>query len=72
MSLRDRYLRHVPPSGVSPAICGIRECAERMYRKDHEARVALCDECQSYMEVCPTQLDIPAKLKEAAVILGSR
>jgi len=49
----------------------MKEWSERVYHENHESRVALCDECQSCMEVCLTQLDIPAKLKEAAVILGS-
>ena len=51
---------------------GMKEWAETVYREDHEALVASCDECQSCMEVCPAQLDIPAKLKEAAAILGSK
>ena len=51
---------------------GVKERSERVYHEDHKARVSLCDECQSCMEVCPAQLDIPAKLKEAAAILGSK
>lgn len=51
---------------------GMKEWAKTVYQEDHEALVALCDECQSCMEVCPAQLDIPAKLKEAAAILGSK
>ncbi len=51
---------------------GMKEWAENVYHDEHESKVALCDECQSCMEVCPAQLDIPAKLKEAAAILESR
>jgi len=51
---------------------GMREWAKTLYREQHEALVALCDECESCVEVCPAQLDIPAKLKEAAAILGSK
>lgn len=51
---------------------GMKEWAETVYREDHEALVAGCDECESCMEVCPAQLDIPAKLREAAAILGSK
>jgi predicted aldo/keto reductase-like oxidoreductase len=51
---------------------GMKEWAVQKYREQHEARVALCTECQSCIDVCPAQLDIPAKLKEAAAILGSK
>ncbi len=51
---------------------GMREWAKIVYQESHEAEVALCDECRSCVEICPAQLDIPAKLKEASAILGSK
>lgn len=57
---------------VSHEQYGMKEWAKTIYREEHEALVTLCDECLSCVEICPAQLDIPAKLKEAAAILGSK
>jgi len=51
---------------------GMKEYAREVYRQEHEAKVALCVDCTSCVERCPVELDIPALLKEADALLGSK
>jgi predicted aldo/keto reductase-like oxidoreductase len=51
---------------------GLVDYTKRKYQEQYEDKVALCSECMACVGRCPAQLDIPAELREADAILGSK
>ncbi len=46
----------------------MKKYSKTVYHESHKALVTFCKEHSPSVEVCPAQLDIPAKLMESVVI----